>query len=67
MAKNLIIPGIFSLKYHHRHDQTLQFWWADGSGDEEDEEELIKVEAMSSGVSDRSGDGGVSRGTFMSI
>ena len=67
MAKKSNNIRQFSLEYHHRHDRTLQFWWADGSGDEEEEEQLIKVEAMSNDVSDKSGDGGVSMGTFVSI
>ena len=55
------------IKYRHRKYWALQFWCVDDSHDKEDKEQLIKVEAMSNDVSDKSGDGGVSRGTFVSI
>ena len=39
----------------------IQFQSADGSGSEEDKQELIKVEAMSINISDSSGNEDVSR------
>ena len=63
---NLIIFKLF-LKYHHRHNQMLQFWCANDNGDAEYEEELIKVEATSIKISDISGNEEVARVDFMSI
>ena len=45
----------------------IQFLCADDSGDEEEKEELIKVESMSINVYDRSGDGDITRVDFMNI
>ena len=44
-----------------------QFWFADGSRDEEDKEELIKVEYMSIDVSNRSGYGDFAKVDFVHI
>ena len=57
----------FFLGYHHRHNWMLQYLCAYGYSEEKDKEELIKVEAMSINISDRSGDGDVARVSFMSI
>ena len=64
---NLLISTFFYLKYHHRHNQMLQFWCADGSDSEEDKEELIEFEAMSINVSDSSGYKNFSRVAFVII
>ena len=55
----------FFLKTHWIHDQVPQFWFAYGFDDEEDKEELIKVETMSIQVSNRNTDGYVARGDFV--
>ena len=55
MSSKYINFPLFYLKYHHRYNQMLQFWCADGSESEGDKEELIKVEAMSINFSDSSG------------
>ena len=45
----------------------LQFWCAYGSGNKEDEEESIKVEAMQINVYCKSDDGFVARFDYMTI
>ena len=54
-GESIKFSPFLSLKCHHRNNQMLQFRCADGSDSDEDKEELIKVEAMSSNVSDISG------------
>ena len=64
---NLLIFQFLSLKYHHRHNQMLEFWCADSSDSEEDKGELIKVEVRPINISDSSGDEDVSRVSFVII
>ena len=33
---NILFLHFSSLKYHHKHNEMLQFWCADGSDSEED-------------------------------
>ena len=63
---NLLIYGHF-LKIPPQTQSNASIWCADGSDDEEDKENLIKVEATPINVSARSGDGDVARVDFVRI
>ena len=67
MTNKYINSWPFFLKFHHRHNWTLQFQCAGCSNNEEDKEELIKLEVITINVSDSSGYGGVTRVYSMRI
>ena len=65
--RNISIFKVFSLKYHQKYNQMLQFWCADDSNIEDDKKYSIGVEAMSIYISDSSDDEDVSRVDFTMI
>ena len=53
---NLLVSHFLSIKYHHRHNRTIQFQYKIGSDSREDNKYFIEVEAIPIDVSDSSSD-----------